>query len=67
LDNSIMSRESPKKPDLRKVAEVAAKGIRDPEAAKKAREETDRVREEIFRKHGILDIGTPAIRELRDE
>jgi hypothetical protein len=26
----------------------------------------DRIREEIFQKHGILDIGVPAIRELRD-
>lgn len=41
--------------------------IRDPEAARKAREETDCVREEIFRKQGVLDIGVSAIRELRDE
>jgi hypothetical protein len=26
----------------------------------------DRIREEIRRKHGTLDIGVPAIRELRD-
>jgi hypothetical protein len=53
--------------ELQEAADQAAKGIRDAEAAKKARAETDRVREEIFRKHGILDIGVPAIRELRDE
>jgi hypothetical protein len=51
---------------LQETANHIASGIRDPEAAKRARAETDRVREEIFRKHGILDIGVPAIRELRD-
>ena len=28
--------------------------------------EAERIREEIVRTHGILDIGVPAIRELRD-
>ena len=41
--------------------------VRDPEAMKKACERMDRMREEIKKKHGILDIGVPAIRELRDE
>ena len=27
---------------------------------------TDRMLEEIFRKYGVLDIGVPAVRELRD-
>ena len=52
--------------ELQKAAVAAAKGIRDPEKAKKACAEMDRIREEIRKKHGILDIGVPAIRELRD-
>jgi hypothetical protein len=38
----------------------------DPEAARRIRERGDRIREEIFRNHGLQDIGVPAIRELRD-
>lgn len=53
--------------ELQEAAEKAAKGVHDGDAAKKARAETDRIREEIFKRHGILDIGVPAIRELRDE
>lgn len=52
--------------ELQDAAENAAKGIRDPEEARRACEESDRIREEIRREHGILDIGVPAIRELRD-
>lgn len=52
---------------LQEAADRAAKGIRDPEEMRKACEHMDRLSEEIFQKHGILDIGVPAIRELRDE
>ncbi len=34
---------------------------------RRACERMDRIREEIRAKHGILDIGVPAIRELRGE
>lgn len=51
---------------LQEAADRAAKGIRDPEAMRQACENMDRIREEIFARHGILDIGLPAIRELRD-
>ena len=40
---------------------------RDPEAMRRAAERMDRMREETYRRHGLLDIGVPAIRELRDE
>jgi hypothetical protein len=53
--------------DLLQAAERAAAGTRDPEAAKKACDEADRIREEIRAEHGVLDIGRDAIRELRDE
>jgi DNA-directed RNA polymerase subunit F len=52
--------------ELQQAAENAAKGISDPEEAKKACEEMDQIREQIRARHGILDIGVPAIRELRD-
>ena len=52
--------------ELQAAADRAAKGIRDPQSMAKACERMDRLREEIRRKHGILDIGVPAIRELRD-
>jgi hypothetical protein len=52
---------------LQAAADGAAKGIRDPAAMAEACEEMDRLREEIRRRHGVLDIGVPAIRELRGE
>jgi hypothetical protein len=52
--------------ELRGAAEDAAKGIRDPERMRLACERMDRMREETYRKHGLLDIGVPSIRELRD-
>ncbi len=39
----------------------------DPEAARRIHERAEKAREEIFRQHGVLDIGVPAIRELRGE
>jgi hypothetical protein len=37
-----------------------------PDVAQRIRERGERIREEVFRRHGILEIGFPAIRELRD-
>ncbi len=53
-------------PELALIIERAMKGIRDPETMRRACEEMDRVREEIFRVHGILDFAVPTIRALRD-
>ena len=53
--------------ELQKAADRAAQGIRDPEAMRLACESMDRIRKEIRRKHGVLDIGVPAIRAARDE
>lgn len=41
-------------------------GVHDPEERRKACEDMDRIREEIRKQHGVLDIGVPAIRELRE-
>jgi hypothetical protein len=53
--------------ELQEAANRAAKGIRDLEAMRIACERMDRLGEEIYMKHGVLDIGVPAIRELRDQ
>ena len=39
----------------------------DPEVARRVRERAAAITEEIRRRHGVLDIGVPAIRALRDE
>ena len=39
----------------------------DREVARRVRDRGREIREEIFRQHGLLDIGVPAIRELRGE
>jgi hypothetical protein len=37
----------------------------DPEVAHRVQERGRLIREEVFRKHGFVDIAVPAIRELR--
>lgn len=39
---------------------------RDPEAVRSACEQMDRMREEIRKRVGIVDVAVPAIREVRD-
>jgi len=39
----------------------------DPKVAQRVRDRGQQIRENIFRQHGLLDIGVPAIRELRGE
>jgi hypothetical protein len=52
--------------ELQEAADRAARGIRDPEIMRRACASMDQLREEIRQKHGVLDIGVPAVRELRD-
>lgn len=52
--------------EMERAAELAVAGMRDLEAMRTACAQMDRRRKEIFRRNGLLDIGTPAIRELRD-
>ena len=53
--------------ELEEAVRRALSGVRDPEVMRRACERMDRMSEEIRQKHGVLDIGVPAIRELRDE
>ena len=51
---------------MQEAADKAAQGVRDPEEMRQALEALHRLREDIRRRHGLLDIAVPAIRELRD-
>lgn len=53
--------------DLQAVCRLAAEGKKpDKELARRVKDRADKVRQEVFSRHGILDIGAPAIRALRD-
>ncbi len=52
--------------ELEYAAQLAACGRKDPTFARRVAEEAARIREEVKLKYGLLDIGVPAIRELRD-
>lgn len=45
----------------------ALTGAGDPAILQRIHYEAEKIKREIIEKHGLLDIGTPAIRELRDE
>jgi hypothetical protein len=53
--------------ELRAAAERAARGVRDPEVMRQACERMDRMREELRRRAGEMDIAVELIREARDE
>ena len=39
----------------------------DRDVARRVHERAQRIREQIFQQHGLLDLGVPLIRELRGE
>ena len=54
--------------DAQVVANCVAAGRPVPlDVAKRVHERAEKIRQEILEKHGVLDIGVPAIRELRGE
>ena len=53
--------------ELQEAARRAAAGTRDRDGMRRACARMDRLRDEIREKHGLLDIGVPALRELRDD
>jgi hypothetical protein len=53
--------------DVQKAIELAMAGERDPEFEKRVQGEGKRIRDKIFRKHGLVDVAVPTIRELRDD
>jgi len=63
-ENSLIPPELMAK--LQEAANRAVTGVRDPELMRQACARMDRLSEEIWKRNGILDIGVPAIRALRD-
>src|ERR1700751_4030613 len=55
------------KAEFQAAVRQAMSSKRDPEAMRRAAERMDRMREETYRTHGLLNLGVPAIRELRVE
>jgi hypothetical protein len=54
--------------DLEEVCRQAASGgVRDPELLRRIQERSAKAREEILRKHGVLNVAVDLIREIRDE
>ena len=43
------------------------KGIRDPEAGRKARDDMDRMREETRKRIGTVDVAVDLVRDARDQ
>jgi hypothetical protein len=52
--------------DMQRAIELAMAGKRDPEFERRVQSEGKRIRDEVFKKHGLLEIAVPTIRELRD-
>jgi hypothetical protein len=53
--------------EMQERADRATKGVRDPEAMRRARLRMDRMREEFRRRHGEDDLAVELIREARDD
>jgi hypothetical protein len=52
--------------DLERAIEILMTGRRDPEFEQRIHAQAERISQEVLAKHGVLDIGVPAIRALRD-
>jgi hypothetical protein len=52
--------------DLERAIEIVMTGRRDPEFEQRIHARSEQISREIFARHGLLDIGVPIIRALRD-
>ena len=52
--------------EMQRAAERATKGRRDSETMRQAAAHMDQISEQIRNRNGVLDIGTQAIRDLRE-
>lgn len=66
LDKSVNTPEALADEEAVMASFVSGRPL-DPEVAKRVRDRGRQIREEIFRQHGLLDVGVPAIRELRGQ
>jgi hypothetical protein len=53
--------------DLEYAIQLIMTGKKDPEFAARVQAETEKIAEEIRRKHGVLNLAVDLIREARDE
>ncbi len=53
--------------ELDRAWQRALSNVRDPEVMRQAAERMDRLREQIYKREGLLDIAVPFLRESRDE
>ena len=54
-------------PEVQAAIDRVLKGVRDPEAMRRAAERMDRLREEMRQRVGNVDLAVPLIRETCDE
>jgi hypothetical protein len=54
-------------PELQAAVDRVLGGVRDPEAMRQAAERMDRMRGEMLRRVGNVNLAVPLIREMRDE
>lgn len=52
--------------DLERAVEILTTGRRDPEFERHIHSQAEQIGRAVLEKHGVLDIGVPAIRALRD-
>jgi hypothetical protein len=52
--------------DLDRAVEILLTGRRDPEFEQRIHTRAEKISQEVLKRHGVLDIGVPAIRALRD-
>jgi hypothetical protein len=52
--------------DLERAVEILMTGRRDLEFEARIHAQSEKITQEVLAKHGVLDIGVPAIRALRD-
>ena len=52
--------------DLQRAIELLMTGQRDPEFERRIHAEAEKITQEVREKHGVLDIGVPSIRALRN-
>jgi predicted DNA-binding antitoxin AbrB/MazE fold protein len=53
--------------EIERATEIAMSNVRDPEVMRRAAERMDRLREQIYKREGLLNIAVPYLREARDE
>jgi hypothetical protein len=54
-------------PEVQVAVDGVLKGVRDPQAMRRAAERMDRMREEMRQRVGNVNLAVPLIRETRDE